>query len=186
MRTARLILALPRRAARPHSNFTLHNVPSPIVFTEYYQTNPPPGNASSTPHFANFTVDGLTATGSITTGFYLNGGAARARGAARTASALPCAGRPGTAAGSATPRTTHESSTRLRPGLTAIPPTHPPNHPPVNPPRPAGLAESIIDGVTLRNINIVGARTAVGNCSYTVGRCEGTVLPLCPPCLTPA
>jgi polygalacturonase len=48
-----------------------------------------------------------------------------------------------------------------------------------------GLPESVIVGVRLRDVVIEGAATPVGNCSYTVGRCEGTVAPLCPPCLTP-
>ena len=54
------------------------------------------------------------------------------------------------------------------------------------PPSAAGLAESPIVGITLRNVDVTGARKAVGNCSFAAGRCEGTVLPACPPCLTPA
>ena len=103
-----------------YRNFTMINVADPIIFTEYYEQNLPPQNASATPRFANFTVDGLTSTGA-TQGFYFN-----------------------------------------------------------------GLAESPITGITLRNVNIKGAKTVVGNCSYSSGVCEGSVLPLCPPCLTPA
>ena len=108
----------PNNAAR--RNFTLRNVKSPIVFTEYYEHSLPPQNASATPHFYNLTVDTLTATGSISTGFFFE-----------------------------------------------------------------GLPESVIEGVHMRNINIVGAKTVVGNCSYAVGDCSGTMLPLCPPCLVP-
>jgi polygalacturonase len=45
-----------------------------------------------------------------------------------------------------------------------------------------GLPESVIDGVTLRDIDLRVAGKA-GTCSYTRGSCEGTVLPSCPlPC----
>jgi polygalacturonase len=49
----------------------------------------------------------------------------------------------------------------------------------------AGLPESVMAGVTLRNVDLGHPALPVGNCSYTTGACEGTVLPACPPCLTP-
>lgn len=47
-----------------------------------------------------------------------------------------------------------------------------------------GLPESIIEGVTMRNVDLGGAAEA--SCAYTTGTCEGSVLPACPSCLTPA
>jgi len=47
-----------------------------------------------------------------------------------------------------------------------------------------GLPESVIEGVTMRNVDLGGAAEA--SCAYTTGVCEGTVLPACPSCLTPA
>ena len=47
-----------------------------------------------------------------------------------------------------------------------------------------GLPESIIEGVTMRNVDLGGTKEA--SCAYTTGACEGTVLPACPSCLAPA
>ena len=45
-----------------------------------------------------------------------------------------------------------------------------------------GLPESIIMGITLRDIDLGSAREA--SCLYTQGICEGVVAPACPSCLT--
>lgn len=49
-----------------------------------------------------------------------------------------------------------------------------------------GLPESVIEGVVLRNVDLRGAKQPIGTCEYAAGVCEGSVLPSCPPCLTPA
>jgi hypothetical protein len=90
----------------------------------HYITQPPPGNATSTPHFRNITLEGLVAV-------------------------------PGTGVG---------AGSYLY-----------------------GLPESEIEGIVLRDSDLRGASPPVGpTCNYTAGVCEGTVLPACPPCLTPA
>jgi polygalacturonase len=48
----------------------------------------------------------------------------------------------------------------------------------------AGLPESNITGLVLRDVDFGAPAKPVTNCSYTVGVCEGSVLPACPPCLT--
>lgn len=47
-----------------------------------------------------------------------------------------------------------------------------------------GLPESIIMGITLRDVDLGGAKEA--SCAYTTGVCEGVVAPACPSCLTQA
>lgn len=102
-------------------NFTLAHVGSAFAVTMFYQGNPPPGNASSTPRFANITIDGLAVV-------------------------------PGTGMGVGS--------------------------------LIEGLPESVIQGVTLRNVDLRGAATPIGpECVDAVGSCEGSVLPSCPPCL---
>jgi polygalacturonase len=104
------------------SNFTLIGTGGGVAVTLHYLTNPPPGNATSTPRLQNITMDRIVAV-------------------------------PGTGVGTGTLF--------------------------------YGLPESVIDGVTLRDCDLSGAKVPIGpDCNWTVGACEGTVLPACPPCLS--
>ena len=49
-----------------------------------------------------------------------------------------------------------------------------------------GLPESVITGVVLRDVDLGDAAVPFGVCNYTQGVCVGSVLPSCPPCLTPS
>lgn len=46
-----------------------------------------------------------------------------------------------------------------------------------------GLPESMIQGVTLSNLQYTGSGTWNAGCAYATGRCAGVVSPSCPPCL---
>lgn len=50
-----------------------------------------------------------------------------------------------------------------------------------------GLPESVMQGIVLRDVDVRAAtEQPIGTCQDAVGVCEGSVLPACPPCLTPA
>jgi polygalacturonase len=46
-----------------------------------------------------------------------------------------------------------------------------------------GIPESLIHGLTLRNVDVSACATPMQVCNFTQGVCEGSVKPSCPPCL---